>query len=382
MYRIAAAALTAGLLASCGNRDSKEVKATQHSPVAVTVATVSERELPTVYEAVGTVRAKTSSVISSRMTGYIRQVHVGLGDQVKIGQVLITLDSQDTDSQIRQAEAALAEVHSVQPEIESAVAAAKAQLDLTQTTFARMQDLFGKKSISNQEFDEAAAKVKVATANYNLAESKRSQLSARVEQAEQAIRSAKIAQSYATITAPFAGTVTEKPVESGILASPGTPLLTIEQAGALRLEASVEESRLAQVRVGQTVAVVVDAVTGPLSGRVTEIVPSVDSASRTFLAKIDLPQRPQLRPGQFGRARFSLGQQKALTIPTASLSVRGQLQMVYVIDSSGLARSRMVTTGAVSGQETEVLSGLSAGESIVSPLTPGVADGARVEVRP
>jgi membrane fusion protein, multidrug efflux system len=380
MNRIATAVIAAGLLASCGGKEPGQVKEQSRSPIAVTVTPVAPREWPMVYEAVGTVRAKTSSVISSRMMGYVRQVHVSLGEQVKAGQTLVTIDSQDIDSQIRQAEAALAEVHSVQPEIESAVAAAKAQLDLTQTTFARMQDLFAKKSISNQEFDEVSAKVKVAAANHGLAEAKRAQLTARVQQAEQAIRTAKIAQSYNTIVAPFAGTVTEKPVESGILASPGTPLLTIEQAGALRLEASVEESRLAQVRVGQTVAVEVDAVTGPLEGRVAEIVPSVDSASRTFLAKIDLPQRSQLRPGQFGRARFSFGQRKSLTIPTAALSVRGQLQMVYVIES-GVARSRMVTTGVASGSETEVLSGLSAGESIVNPLTPAVTDGMRVEVR-
>jgi RND family efflux transporter MFP subunit len=305
-----------------------------------------------------------------------------LGEQVKAGQILITLDSQDLDAQVRQAETALAEVHSAQPEIESAVSAAKAQLDLAQTTFARMQDLFAKKSISNQEFDEASAKVKVAAAHHSLAESKRAQLNARVQQAEQAVRTAKVAQSYNAIVAPYAGTVTEKPVESGVLASPGTPLLTIEQAGALRLEASVEESRLAQIHAGQAVAVELDAVAGPLNGRVAEIVPSVDSASRTFLAKIDLPQRPQLRSGQFGRARFSLGHQRALVIPTAALSVRGQLQMVYAVDASGMVRSRMVTTGAVSGSETEVLSGLSAGETIVSPLTPAVADGIAIEVRP
>jgi RND family efflux transporter MFP subunit len=316
------------------------------------------------------------------MMGYVRQIHVGLGDPVTAGQVLVTLDSQDLDSQIRQAEAALAEVHSAQPEIESAVAAAKAQLDLAQATFARMEELFGKKSISNQEFDEAAAKVKVATANNNLAESKRAQLSAKVQRAEQAIRSTKIAQSYSTIISPFAGMVAEKLVEPGTLASPGTPLLTIEQSGALRLEASIEESRLDQVRVGQAVGVEVDAVPGPLNGRVAEIVPSVDSASRTFLAKIDLPQRAQLRPGRFGRARFSLGPREVLTIPTAALSVRGQLQMVYAVDSSGVARSRMVTTGVASGSETEILSGLSVGESIVSPLTPAVADGIKVEVRP
>jgi len=156
--------------------------------------------------------------------------------------------------------------------------------------------------------------------------------------------------------------------------------MTIEQAAALRLEASVEESRLPVVRVGQTVEVVVDAVDGTLSGRVSEIVPSVDPASRTFIAKIDLPLRTQLRVGQFGRARFPLGRRQVLTIPTAAITSRGQLQMVYSVDA-GVAHTRMITTGASSGNEIEVLSGLSAGETVVSRSPSSLTDGARIEVR-
>jgi len=382
MNRAWMAVTAAALVASCGKTEQEQVKsAASAAPVAVTVTQAASRDWPNVYEAVGTVRARTSSTISSRMMGYVREVRVRLGDQVTAGQVLVTLDSQDLDAQIRQAEAGLAEALSVQPEIESGVAAAKAQLDLAQTTFARMQDLFNKKSISNQEFDEASGRLKVAEANHNMAQAKRAQLTAKVQQAEQAVRSTQITQSYNTVVAPFAGTVTEKTVEPGILATPGAPLMTIEQAGALRLEASVEESRLSVVRVGQTVEVAVDAIDGTLSGRVSEIVPSVDAASRTFIAKIDLPQRPQLRVGQFGRARFSLGRRPVLTIPPAAIASRGQLQMVFTVDD-GVAHTRMITTGATSGEEIEVLSGLTAGEIVVSPAPPSLTDGARVEVRP
>ena len=380
MNRAWMAVAAAALLTGCGTKEPERTQSAQAAPVAVTVTQAASREWPNVYEAVGTVRARTSSVISSRMMGYVREVRVRLGDQVTAGQVLVTLESQDLDAQIRQAEAAAAEARSVQPEIESGVAVAKAQLDLAQTTFARMQDLFNKKSISNQEFDEASGRMKVAEANHNMAQAKRTQLTAKIQQAEQAVRSAQISQSYNTIVAPFAGTVTEKPVEAGILATPGASLMTIEQAGALRLEASVEESRLPVVRVGQTVEVAVDAIDGTLSGRVSEIVPSVDPASRTFIAKIDLPLRPQLRVGQFGRARFPLGRRQVLTIPTAAVTSRGQLQMVYSVDA-GVAHTRMITTGASSGNEIEVLSGLSAGETVVSRSPSSLTDGARIEVR-
>jgi RND family efflux transporter MFP subunit len=382
MNRIALAVMAAALLASCGKKEAEQTQpAVSASVIPVTVVQVASSNWPNVYEAVGTVRARTSSVISSRMMGYVREVRVRLGDQVSAGQVLVALDSQDLDSHIQLAQAALNEARSVQPEIESGVAAAKAQLDLAQSTFARMQDLFNKKSISNQEFDEASGKVKVAEANHNMAQAKRAQLAAKIQQAEQALHSTQITQSYTAITAPFAGMVTEKTVEAGILATPGAPLMTIEQTGTFRLEAAVEESRLSSVRVDQAAEVEIEALNGTVSGRVSEIVPSVDPASRTFIAKIDLPQRPQFRGGQFGRARFTLGSHQVLTIPAAAITSRGQLQMIYTVDA-GVARTRMITTGAISGSQIEVLSGLSSGDSIVSPVPTSMTDGVRVEVRP
>jgi len=93
-----------------------------------------------------------------------------------------------------------------------------------------------------------------------------------------------------------------------------------------------------------------------------------------------LPQSPRLRGGQFGRARFTLDRRPVLTIPTSAIATRGQLQMVFSVEA-GVARTRMITTGATSGTETEVLSGLSTGEPIVSPVPASLTDGQKVEVR-
>jgi RND family efflux transporter MFP subunit len=368
------------ITSACAKKEPERAESAASPPIPVTTVPAAARQWPDVYEAVGTVRARATSPVSSRMLGYVREVRVRLGDAVAAGQVLVTLEAQDIDTQIRQAEAALAEARSAQPEIESAVAAAKAQLDLAQTTFERMQDLFAKRSVSNQEYDEAAAKLKLANANHEMAQAKRAQLTAKIAQAEQALRAAEIHRGYASIVAPFAGIIVEKPVEPGTLATPGAPLLVIEQSGGWRLEASIEESRLGAIRIGQSAEVQVEAV-GKLPGRVAEIVPAVDPASRTFIAKIDLPQRPQLRGGQFGRARFTLGRREVLTVPAAAIATRGQLQMVYVAES-GRARARMVTTGAASDGEIEVLSGLSGGETVIAPVPAGLGDGTRIEVRP
>ncbi len=366
-------------LAGC-SESPREVASSKTPPVAVSVVPVAEQQWPSIYEATGTVRARTSAVIAAKLLGYVRDVKVQAGDRVREGQLLVTLDARDLDVNSRRAEAALDEVRSSIPEADNAVAGAKASLDLAQTTFNRMQELWNKKSISNQEFDEASAKLKSAQAAYEMTRGRRAQLDAQAARVQQDIRSTEVARSYAEITAPFAGVVTAKSVDPGAMAVPGAPLLTIEREGAYRLEASVEESRVAVIRVGQSVSVMLDGLDRTLDARVSEIVPAVDVASRSYTVKIDLPSLPTLRSGAFGRASFSLGSRSPLTIPKGAVTVRGQLQSVMVAEN-GIAHTRLITAGQQSKDQTEVLSGLSAGESVIFPLPPGLSDGAAVEVR-
>ena len=368
-------------IAGCGGPERESKTATPAAAVVVSAVTAAEQPSPAIYEAVGTVRARTSTVIAAKLMGYVREVNVQTGDRVREGQLLVTLDARDLDVNSRHAQAALEEVRSSMPEADSAVAAAKANLDLTQTTFGRMQELFNKKSISNQEFDEASGKLKAAQAAYQMALAKRAQLDAQAARVQQDVRASEVARSYAEITAPFAGIVTAKTVDPGTLAVPGTPLLTIEREGAYRLEASVDESHLATIRVGQAVAVALDGIDRTLDARVSEIVPAIDAASRSYTVKIDLPSVPGLRSGAFGRASFAMGSREALSIPAAAVTERGQLQSVLVAEN-GVAHTRLITAGSKNKDRIEVLSGLTAGDKVIFPVPQGLGDGAAVEVRP
>ena len=373
--------LSLSLLTACGSKPDQKAAGEPAAPVAVQVQSVSSIDWPSTYEATGTVRARTTAVVSSNATGYARQVSFQAGDRVREGQVLVELDSRDLESQVQQAEAGQREAEEALQEVDGAIASAKANLELAQATFQRMQDLFQKKSISNQEFDEASARLKVAQASYEMATAKRRQVTARVSQAAAGVQTANIMRGYTRLTAPFDGVVTEKHIEPGNLATPGAPLAIVEREGAYRLEASVEESRMRDVRVGQSVTVSIEALDRPIDARVSEIVPSVDTASRTNLVKIDLPSMPQLRSGMFGRASFPLGKRSVVVVPAAAVREQGQLRTVFVVDG-GAARSRMVTLGEPHQDQREVLSGLSAGEKVVAPIPVGLADGARVEARP
>ncbi|MDQ2945852.1 MAG: efflux RND transporter periplasmic adaptor subunit, partial [Acidobacteriota bacterium] len=306
-------------------------------------------------------------------------VKVREGDHVREGQLLVILDARDLDVSSGHAAAALDEVRSAVPEAESAERAAQANLDLAQTTFKRMQELLSKKSISSQEFDEASAKLKAAQAAREMAHARRIQIDSQAARVQQEVRATEVARSYAEITAPFAGVVTVRSVEPGTMAVPGAPLLTLERDGAYRLEAAVEESRLAAIRVGQSVSVTLDGADRVMEARVSEIVPAVDAASRSYTVKIDLPATAQLRSGLFGRASFAMGNRSSLAIPAAAVRENGQLQSVLIADN-GVARTRLITVGEKSKDQVEVLSGLAAGEKVISPVPSNLNDGAPVRL--
>ena len=369
-------------LAACGGgAEQHRQAATAAAPVAVRTVLASSADWPETYEATGAVRARSSATLSSKVMAYVQQVSVGIGDRVRSGQTLVTLDSRELETNVRRAEAARTEAQNAIAEGDNGIAAAKASLDLAQATFRRIDELASRKSVSPHELDEATARLKSAQAAYEAARARRMQMDSRLAQVDQEIRSASILRDYARITAPFDGIVTAKSVDPGVLAAPGSPLLIIERDGGYRLEVSVDESRVPSVRPGETVAVTLDAIDRAVNARVSEVVPAVDAASRTYVVKIDLTPLPNVRSGVFGRAAFPLASRRVLGIPADALIERGQLQQVFVVEDQQV-RLRLITAGRRAGNQLEVLSGLTAGEKLIAPVPAGLADGARVEVRP
>jgi len=366
-------------LAGCGGDPAHKVE-TPARPVRVETVAAAETLWPSTYEATGTVRAKTTTTISSKIMGYAREVRAQIGDHLREGQPLAVLDARDQDTSLARAEAGREEVRRAIPEAESGVALARSQLDLAQVTFHRIQDLLSKRSITNQEYDEASARWQAAQAALDMARSRRAQLDAKMAQIEQEVLAAGIQRGYSEIIAPFSGTITTKSIEPGALAIPGAALFTIERDGAYRLEVSVEESRLFLARMGKTVSVTIDGINQTFSARVAELVPSVDVAARAGTVKIDLPLLPELRSGLFGRALFDTGGRKVLTVPSGGVMEQGQLQSVYIAENS-IAHMRLVTIGARMKDKVEILSGLNQGDLMIVPIPAGLTDGAPIEVR-
>jgi len=374
------AAIVLGTLASCGGT-LPDARVENKEKLHVTTVAVTKSEWPETMEASGTVRARTTAIVSSHLMATVQSVLVQEGDRVAAGQSLALLDSRQLEAGLQQAQAALSEARSAQPEVIAAEAAAQAQLDLARLTLNRIQDLLTKKSVSQQESDEAASRVKVAEASVQMAQAKRTQLAQKIQQAQQAVEAANVMRGYAGIQSPFAGTVVSKHIEPGVTAMPGLPLFEIEKDSGFRLEAEVGERLAPHIRMGQVASVSLESWPAPIKGRVSEVSPRVKDSSRSLTVKIDLPSQPGLRSGMFGRAEFDIGKRLVTTIPTPAIVSNGQLSSVLVV-IDGHAQSRLITLGVQRGGNSEILSGLEAGEKIIHPrpagIIAGIIDGAGV----
>ncbi len=369
------------MTAGCSQHETRVAAAgAELSASTVHVKTVADSEIADIYQAIGSVRARYSAAIAAKISANILEVRVQAGDHVPAGHTLIVLDRRDLEANLRRSEAARAEAESALDETESAIRAARANFELARVTHKRFQDLLSNASVSQQELDESQARVQSAEAALEMAASRRRQIESRRSQAEAGIAAARVALDYATLTAPFAALVTERKADPGSLATPGAPLLTLEREGSPRLEASIDESRLDLVRVGESVTVEIDGLNRTVTGRVAEVVPSVDAATRSFTIKIDLPALPGLRSGMFGRAGFAAGKRAALLVPQSAVLERGQIRSVYVVEGD-TARLRFVTLGEGRDGQREVLSGLTAGERIIVTPPQLLADGGRVAIQ-
>lgn len=336
--RVLAGVIALGVLIAAGCGPSQEPTksgerpsaAAPQQPLQVAIIEVKTSQVPVSVEVTGQVTPVYQATLASRIQGMIDHLLVREGTVVRRGDTLIVLDNRDLE----------AELSRMTAELDNA----RAQRD-------RMEDLYHKDAVSKQELENATRTYRVAEAG----------------------RNAVLAQlSYTIVKAPFDGVITEKKVERGELASPGQPLLRMEDPAQLRLEATVAESDVRVVSVGSSVPVVIDALgTSPLKGTVSQILPAGDPQTHTFTMKVELPTTAGLKSGMFGRLRLEKGVSTTLLLPRSSFIERGELASLFVVGSDHVARLRWVKIGRTLEQGVEVLSGVDAGERVVADASKG-----------
>jgi RND family efflux transporter MFP subunit len=302
----------------------------------VEVLAIEPAEIDEVYETTGNIRSERESLVAGRVMGVITSVLVREGDMVKAGQLLVTIDDRD----------AARRLHAAQMTLESA----KQNMLLQEATWLRYKNLFEEKALSRQEMDQVETQKNVARAEY--------------ERAEAMADEARIHHSFTQVKAPVAGRVTQKHIDAGSMATPGMPLLLIEETGSFYVEASVDERLREKIRPGMAAELVVDRPALSQQTTVRRVLTSIDPLSRTFIVKIN-PANLPVSSGLFVRVRIPVGKKEAIVVPAASIVEKGQLTGVYAVDNEGIITYRLVRTGATYAGNTEILSGLTTGERVI-----------------
>lgn len=344
----------------CGKHDNN----IEHPLISdVQVETVSKKPVESFYITSATVKAKTNSIVASMLTGKVTSIAVQEGDYVKKGQLLLTIDARDLS---QKASGASAGIRAAQ----MAASSAAQNAQMANRTYQRYKNLYDEKVITKQEFDQYTTQKNVAALEYQRAQ-------AGVQQAQAGLGEVKVFQSYARVTAPVSGIVTQRTIDLGSTAIQGQPMLTIEakDKGGLKSEivANIDESYLDKVKTGEEVSLEVNGKT--YKRKITKVVKYIDPTTRTFKAKVDISG---LTGGQFAKINIPVSKKDAITVPKYAVVQKGELTGVYVVDADNIISYRIVRIGKSYGDRVEVLSGLSDGDKIIISNLDKVTDGAKI----
>lgn len=371
MRRAAKVVLLALVLAACGQgqaQDPAKKSGGERKPLPVTVARVETRAVQRSVETVGSLLAWDESQVRVEINGRVDRLLADLGDRVKAGQVLVTLDAREYWFQAEQAEASLRMGRETQARVTAEQEEAKANLE-------RAEELYRRELISAQERDRWRTQYRVTQALTQLN-------AADIQRLEAALEAARKKLQDTTIRAPIGGAIAKRHVNLGEFVKDGTPLLTLVVSDPLKYTGTVPERFAPEVRVGQTLQLSVEAHPGQtFAGQVTRVAPAVDVQTRSLALEARVPNPDgRLRPGFFAKGAVLTRTDQAVTfVPAEAVTYFVGITKVFVV-TDGKAEERLVKPGARQGAWIEILEGVTAGEAVATTNLPQLFNGVRVTV--
>ena len=343
--------------------------------VYAAVAAVKRETIATSLSIAGQFIPYQNVDLHAKVAGYIRNIYVDIGDRVHQGQVLAVLEIPELVAQVDEARAS---VHHAEEEIQrsqSEVSRAEADYVALHANAVRLvnTDKARPGLIAQQELDDATAKDRASEAHVEAAKSTLAAAKQQLEAAKANLQHYSALNDYAKITAPFDGVVTWRfsdtgaLVQSGTSSSTGLPIVTVAQVNVLRLRIPVPESLAAQVRIGDTADVHVQATGEHFTGKVARFTNSLDPSTRTMQVEFEVPNLTyHLQPGMYADVRLSANSRpNALTVPVQAIRRTEDKTSVLVVDAQNRVQSREVEVGVESSNEVEVLAGLTEGERVI-----------------
>ncbi|HEY8206295.1 MAG TPA: efflux RND transporter periplasmic adaptor subunit [Myxococcaceae bacterium] len=326
----------------------------------------------------GEVMAERDASVRAELSGRVLAVKHRRGDRVKKGEALVTLDASDLDARLRQAQATL-EAQRAQ------VAQADAHAEAAKRTAQRDKSLAERGAETQQMADDSESRSREAAAAAQAAH-------AQLDQAAAALQVSRVARSHAELTAPFDGLLADLTVDPGDELTVGAVVFQVVDDSRLRVEAPIDEADIGKVKVGQKATLRLDALPDqPVAGMVSRMDPTVrkdEKGARTLKLEVEVSDLEQaakkgLRPGMSANVDVRVAEKENLvSLPTNVIVGRGTKRTVYVVEN-GLAKEHQVQVGLTSWERSEIVSGVSDGQEVISSLNAkGLADGVPVKVKP
>jgi RND family efflux transporter MFP subunit len=340
--------LSLSVITGCGTKSS-ETNESQSREVSCVTGQASLQNIPLNVMATGALQADQTVMVSTRMMGWIRKIHVTEGQVVKKGDALVSIDDSDLRAKKSQAEAGITE--------------AKAVLTNAERMAARFQKLYEEKSVSKQQLDD------VVTG--------RDRAAAGVEMAKAGLREVNVHLSYLDIVAPVDGIVARKMVEEGNMANPGTPLLALESLGKMKVVAHLGEKDVSMVSAGDMVNINVTSLANAnFAVPLARVIQSANPGSRTYDIEAYVENTDgRLKSGMFARVTVPVGTRNAILVPTEAITRRGQLTGVWTVDQQDIVHLRWIRLGREIGDQVEILSGLAGNETVILTSEAPLAEG-------
>ena len=345
------------LIASCGD-DHKSSTVESMDPVAVKVSNIKTDNNNPFVMASGKIEATNSANLSTRMMGYVNKVYVKVGDRVKKGQLLISINNVDLQAKRAQ--------------VNANITKATAAFNIAEKDYNRFKNLYKENSASQKEMDDMTAHYEMSKAGLEAANQMKNEINAQF--------------AYVDIRSPFNGIVTNKFIEVGDMANPGVPLIAVESPNNFEVTAMVPESNISQIKSGSKVEVQVKSIHKTLQGKVTEVSTSAKNTGGQYLVKIVLDKTDdRILSGMFATVQFPVEKNKNSTsivlVPASAIVKNGGLKGVYTVSEQNTALLRWLRLGKTYGDKVEILSGLNVDEQYIVSADAKLFNGAKITIQ-
>jgi len=375
MHRKRTVSIAAALCFMAVACKSNNPSATENTTPPASVVAVTRATLANTLTVAGEFLPYQEVELHAKVAGYIRRINVDIGDKVKAGEVLATLDVPELQAQVQGAQAGVRQTQAQILRAKNDVARAEANYAAVHSAAQRLKQASDARPglIAQQELDDAQAKDQESAAQVDAAKSafEAMQQQLGVSQAQQ--QQVTSMADYSRITAPFDGIVTWRYADTGALIQAGTsnagsaPVVKIAQVSTLRLRLPVPGDIVPFVHDGDSASIHIDALNRTIMGKVNRSTGALDPATRTMQVEVDVPNRDgSLAPGMYAEVTLNVRRSgDALVVPVQAIDRSEAQPVVLVVDGQNRVEKRTVQTGITTANRVEVVSGLHEGEQVI-----------------